>query len=121
MSAGPYLRAIYELNSGLKAPIRIQPETGALVFGTTNNTVPAGPADIPVSARVSNNNRSIGIKPRTVTVRFNGAGPEGYSPQSTITLPWLAPATWEALAVGTVGQYLGVAVTLVGKAPERVR
>lgn len=121
MSAGAFLRAFYELNSGAIAPIRIQPETGALTFGATNNTIPAGPATLPVSARVSNSNRSIGIKPRSVTVRFTGAVPEGYQALSTITLPWLAPETWETLAPGATGTYLGGSVTLVGKSPERVR
>lgn len=121
MSSGPYLRAFYQTNSDLIAPIRIQPETGALALSEANNTIPAGPADIPVSARVSNNNRSIGIKPRTVTIRFTGTPPTGYSPNSNITLPWLVPTTWEALSVGSTGTYLGTAVTLVGKAPERIR
>lgn len=121
MSAGQFLRAFYELNSGEVASIRIQPETAALVMDGVTNTVPAGPADVPGSAAVSRGNRALGINARKVSIRFTAEPPTGYSDNSVITLPWLQPTTWEALALGSTGTYLGAGVQLVGKSPERIR
>ncbi len=122
MSAGSFLDAFYELNNGDIAAIRVQPETAALVLDGVTNAIPAGPATLPVSAKVSKTNREIGIGPRTVTIEFTGAVPDGYAPNSKITLPWFEAASWNALPPrGATGTYLTVGVRLTGKSPESIR
>ncbi len=141
MSAGSFVDGFYELNNGDIAAIRVQPETAALVLDTVTNAIPTGPATLPVSAKVSKTNREIGIGPRTVTIEFTaadgvldvlvqiiargeptGAVPDGYAPNSKITLPWFQAASWNALPPrGATGTYLAVGVRMTGKSPESIR
>lgn len=121
MSAGIFLDAFYELNSGEIARIRTQPETAALVLEGTTNTIPAGPATLPTAAQVSGGRRSLGIHTRLVRVQFTGAPPTGYKEDGIVTLPWFNPTTWEGLTRGDTGTYLASSVKLVGKSPEIVR
>lgn len=121
MSSGAFIRSFYELNSGEVASIRVQPETLALSLGGGANAAATGPADVPGSAKVSGGARSIGINARKVSIVFTGTPPEGYKADSPISLPWLIPNTWEALSPGATGTYLGAAVELIGKSPERIR
>lgn len=121
MSAGAFLDAFYELNSGSIAGIRIQPETAALVLNGVTNTIPAGPANLPVLAKATGGRRSYGINCRLVRVKFTGTPPTGYKEDSVITLPWLQADTYEALVRGQTGTYLTASVKLVGKSPEEVR
>lgn len=124
MSTGPFLAAFYETNNGRIAPIRIQPETAALVIDGDTNAIPAGPADIPVSAKVSGGKRGVGLTPRTVTIKFDAdvAGTQIVQ-GNTITLPWLQPATWESFDPqgNLTGTYLSTPIRLVGKSAERIR
>lgn len=121
MSAGQFLDAFYETNSGEICGVRIQPETAALVLDAVSNTIPAGPATQLASAQVGRGKRSIGVNTRTVTVEFTGAVPDGYQPNGKITLPWLQQASFEALPKNALGTYLGVGVRLAGRSPERIR
>lgn len=123
MSAGAFQLSVYQLdNTANAASIRVQPETLALTLGGVANAPPAGAANVPGSAKVSGGARSIGINARMVRITFGATPPTGYSANSTIALPWLVPATFNALAgAGVTGTYLGAAVTLVGKSPERIR
>jgi len=121
MSAGQFLDAFYETNSGEICGVRIQPETAALVLNAVTNTIPAGPATQLASAQVSRGKRAIGVNTRTVSIRFTGAVPDGYQINGTITLPWLQQDTFEALPNRATGTYLGNAVILVGKSPETIR
>lgn len=121
MSAGAFLRAIYESDAGTFHPIRVQPETVALVIEGVTNTVPGGPINSPISARVGGSRRGIGLKARTVTVEIPGGGATGYIENAKITLPVLDPATYLALAPNQTGTYLGQTATVLYKTPERVR
>ena len=121
MSAGQFLNAFYETNSGNIAGIRVQPETAALVLNGVTNTIPAGPADQLASAQVGKGRRSIGINARLVRIRFTGAVPDGYQAGGEIALPWLQFASFEALPKNATGTYLGVGVTLVGRSSETIR
>lgn len=116
MSAGRFQRFFYELNSGDIASIRLQPET---VSGS--NPSATGPANLPVSARVSNGNRMFGIKPRTISLDSGDAPPSGYKPNSILRVPILQETVWDAIVPGNTFTYLGVSMTIVGKNPERVR
>ena len=116
MSAGRFQRYFYELNSGDVASIRLQPETI-----TAWNPSATGPANLPVSAKVSNGNRQFGIKPRTVSLNTGDAPPTGYAANSILRVPVLTESAWDAIITGNTLTYLTVPMTVVGKNPERVR
>jgi len=124
MSAGVFETHLYSSNvTGTIHPIRIQPETLALSLGGTANAAATGTAVLP-SAQVSKGKRSIGINARTVTVKFaDGDEPDGYKPNSPITVPWLQnnAAFLNAVPGVTAVSYLGETAILVGKSPEFVR
>lgn len=122
MSAGAYVRSRYEADAGTIHPIRVQPETLAMTLGGSTNAAPAGTVTSPISARVSGGRRQIGLTARKVTIAFvPGDVPAGYLEGSSYQLPWLDPTTFDALAAGATGIYLGAAIELVGKSAESVR
>jgi hypothetical protein len=124
MSAGVFQTVLYSSNvTGTIHPIRVQPETLSLSLGGTANAAATGTAILP-SAQVSKGKRSIGINARTVTVKFaTGNEPDGYKPNSPITVPWLQnnAAFINAVPNVTVVTYLSETAILVGKSPEFVR
>ena len=123
MSAGAFVSSIYELeasNGGGFAACKVQPETLALEIASTTNAAPAGPVDLPVSAKASKTNREYGIGMRSVTLEFTGALPTGYSGDN-VRVPVLTPAAFAAYQNQATGTYLGVGVRVVGRTPERVR
>lgn len=120
MSSGRFSRTLYEANAGTFHNIRVQPET--IIAGT--NAAPAGPVTPnAVSAKVSKGKREFGLGARTVTIAWANpdAPPEGYAQNSSIRLPILTPAAWEALSLGATFQYAGVQVRVIGKSPESLR
>jgi len=121
MSAGPTIISRYEcVATGQIHPIRIQPETAELVVDGDTNAPPAGAADTPVSAQVSQGKRSLGVNARTVTIRFPDTAPTGYKVGSPIRLPWLTPFPTPAYAKGSTVTYLGSTGELVGTSEEKV-
>lgn len=120
MSAGEFLTSRYEADSGTIYGIKVQRETIAANVGAVN-AAPAGQPDGDGSVRVGGGNRQIGIKARSVTVEFTATPPTGYAENQLLRIPILTPAVWDGANVGTTGTYLGVAITVVGKSPERVR
>jgi hypothetical protein len=120
MSAGFFERTRYELDNGAIVPIRVQPETLNLTIGGTANAAPAGPTTFPGSANVSRGRRANGVNARMVRVEF-GTAPSGYAENSPISLPWLQPDTFNSIAVGDPGTYLGQVVVVIGKSGEQVR
>lgn len=121
MSAGVFSRSKYQSDDGDIHPIRVQPETLTATFGSTANAAPAGPIDNPLSAKVSNGNRSFGLKPRSVTITFGESPPTDYKSNSYIRLPILQSALYNTISTGDSVTYLGGTATVVGKNPERVR
>jgi len=124
MSAGVFQTALYSSNvTGSVHPIRVQPETLSLTIGGTANAQPSGTAILP-SAQVSKGKRSIGINARTVTIKFaDGNEPDGYKPDSPITVPWLInnDAFNSSIPGVTSVSYLGETAIFVGKTPEFTR
>lgn len=120
MSAGSFQYSKYELNSGDICRIRVQPETLAANVGGVN-AAPAGARTLDVTAKTSNGNRSFGIKPRTITVKWTADPPEGYKEGSVVTFPILQEAIWDGIAYGDTGTYQGIAVEVVGKSAEKVK
>jgi hypothetical protein len=123
MSAGIFDISKYSSNIlGTVHRIRIQPETLAATLGGTANAAPSGTAVLP-SAQVSKSKRSIGINARTITIKFAaGDEPDGYKPDSPITIPWLQNNSAFLTAVPgiTATTYLGVSAILVGTSAEKV-
>jgi hypothetical protein len=119
MSSGAFLDSFYDSNkSGSVHPIRIQPETLALTLGGQANDAPDGASAVVGSAVVSRGKRSRGLNARTVSIRFTAAKTD-YKPGSIIRLPWLDPATFDALIPKvTTGTYLATACIVVGTTPE---
>lgn len=121
MSAGNFVIKRYQasIDPANYHPIRIQPETEALDIGGVTNAEPPGALNAYPSAQVSQGKRSLGLNARTVTVKFDGAGPATYKAQGTIRLPWLNATTFNAIVKGATGTYLGQPITVVGTSPEK--
>jgi len=121
MSAGAFEIGRYINNDAVVFGCRPQPETKALVIATITNAYPVGAVTAPVQARLSGGKRRIGMTARTVTLNFTGAPPAGYSAGRSIRVPCFAQAIYNAATFGAVGTYLGAAVAVVGRSPERIR
>lgn len=122
MSAGQFINAKYSsLSTGLIHRIRIQPETQALVLDGTNNAGPGADVNSPIAVQVTNTRRSLGITPRTITVRFTTTLPTGYKPDQLYRLVILTNSLWQDTAIGATGTYLGQPIEVVSKSPESSR
>lgn len=122
MSAGRFEISKYESDEGDIFSIRVQPETLAATLGGGANAAPAGAVDGTGSVRVGGGNRQIGIKARSVTIRWDeGEAPTGYDERTLLRIPVLTQARYNAAALGSAVTYLGAGATIVGKNPERVR
>lgn len=124
MSAGQFINARYaaDYGDGLAIhPIRIQPETESLSVDSESNTRPSGAINNPISAVTSRGRRQRGLRPRTISIRLPLTGqPTGYQPGSTLVLPALNRAIWDAAQPGDAVTYLGVSTcTVVGKSAEQ--
>jgi hypothetical protein len=123
MSAGVFEISQYSSNTlATVHRIRVQPETLAATLGGTANAAPSGTAVLP-SAQVSKSKRSLGINARTITIKFAaGDEPDGYKPDSPITIPWLQNNSAFLTAVPgiTATTYLGESAILVGTSAEKV-
>jgi len=122
MSAGEFVRSVYETNAGNFAAVKVQPETLAASVDSVVNAAGAGPVNQEARAQVSKGKRTIGINCRTVTLNFTAPPPAGYS-GDPVTIPALTPAFYEACNPNSdtaTGTYLGVAVEAVGRSPETV-
>lgn len=109
MSSGVFENVNYELNNGTILTCRVQPETKSLTLGGVANDPPAGtPVNGYGSVRISGGNRQIGIKARSVTIKFT-ATKAGYKEGSSIRLPVFDPAVWAQYAKGQTGTYQTVA------------
>jgi hypothetical protein len=117
---GSYLvGAKYQSDDGGIYKIRVQPETAQANIGGANNP-PAGAVNRQGSARVGGGNREFGVKARSVTVRFTGAAPDEYVDNPILRIPILTKALYDGINPGATGTYLGAAVSVIGKQPERV-
>lgn len=121
MSAGIFEKTFYETNDGEVVGIRVQPETLLLQLEGATNVAATGPITQQGSAKVSAGRNSLGINARLVRVKFVGAPPTGYKPDSPIALPWLVEDTWNTINEFSTGTYLNTPVECVGKTAEKIR
>lgn len=121
MSAGAFVRTIYEDRAARFYNIRLQPETLALVVNAVTNDPGAGPVDQPVSARARGSRRAIGATARKISVEFDpGMAPTGYS-GDPVEIPILTPVVFDGIVPGQVGTYLGAPITVISKTAEQLR
>ena len=120
MSSGTFSSSKYETDAGAIHRIRVQPETLLANVGGANSA-PAGAIDTPGTVRVGGGNRQFGVKARSITVRWSTTPPTGYAENQYVRIPVLTKARYDGINAGDTGTYLGSAVTVVGKNPERVR
>jgi len=115
--AGRFITGKYEADSGEVHPVRIQPET---LFGT--NTEAVGGITVDQRVRVSGSKRAYGLKARSITLsRAIGTSANYTGGTIYARIPWLDPATWEALAVGSTEPYQGVDWIVASKSAESNR
>lgn len=119
MSAGDFVRAIYETDSGNFCSVRVQPETLAATIAASANGEGAGPVDQLASAIARKGRREIGVGCRQVGIDFAGAPPTGYT-SDVIYFPVLTPAVYNAAALGTPVTYLGANGVVVARIPEDI-
>lgn len=124
MSAGPFIFRGYQAQYAADTfhPIRVQEETEGLVLDVNGTSVQNAGVAIsavtnPISARVSGSRRGIGLSASLLRFTWEGTPPNGYLPGGVITLPALNLAIRSA-ARGSLGEYLGSAIRLVGTVPE---
>lgn len=121
--AGPFSIAKYESSEGTFVyKIKVQPETIAASFGSTSNAEPSG-ARTPFlpSAVISRSRRSIGVHPRTVSVKVTATGVSAANAvNSIIQIPILSKATYAAIVEGAVGVYQGDTIVVVTRHPENI-
>lgn len=121
MSSGVFENVNYELDNGTILTCRVQPETQELVIDGTTNAPPTGTPTAGLgSVRISGGNRQIGIKARSVTIKFT-ATKAGYKEGSSIRLPIFSKSVWDGIAKGQTGTYLTVACVVTSAPKPEIR
>lgn len=122
MSDGNFIYSNYfSALTGNTHPIRIQPESGALVINGVTNTAPAGPPDDPRQAQVTAR-RGIGLFAAKVGIRVTAQGTSNFDVGRTFYVPWLNSATLASVIEPKFqsGTYQGATVRVTGYSPERL-
>lgn len=119
MSSGKFTSSKYESDSGNIYSIRVQPETLLASINSVVNAAPAAVVDQEVSAKVSKGNRGIGMKPRTVSIRWDAA-PTDYDPNTIIRVPILKKSVYDGITKDQTVSYADGTGKVVSKSPERV-
>jgi len=122
MSAGAFTDSTYQATYDLTQfhPIRIQPETLAFTADATNNAAPTDAQTSPIAAKVSNNKRQVGLRPRFVTIKYLPPNiPTGYDDRGgTLNVPILTQGLYDALSKDSVITYLSQTMVFVSKTRE---
>jgi len=127
MSAGKFdLDGKYESDAGNVYRCRPQPETKAMTVDGVINAYPAGAITAGLgSVTLTKSKRSLGVIPRTVTVRLTADGTgeqgdyEGIGTSHQVVV--FNPTVFAGYAIGETGLYLGIACVLDFKSPEVLR
>jgi hypothetical protein len=122
MSAGPFVIRNYESDTLPGNPImvaRVQPETSDLVLGGATNESGGATVTLPLRVNIAGNRNALGVKPRTVTLRWVGDAPEGYQQSGRLVVPIFSRALWDSIdPLITTGIYLDEEVIVISKTPE---
>lgn len=106
----------YESDSGDIHPIRLRPDTNAVV-----GTAPAGAVNNNIRVKVSKGSRQFGIKPRGVVIsRTRGTAPDTF--QVTQFIPVLSASAFgnSPFSLGSTISYKGVSWTVVSLKSEDI-
>ena len=119
MSAGSFKVSKYQ--GDVTANIyscRVQQETEELDIGGATNDPPEGDAVVALGGlKLRAGSSELGVKARTVTLKFTGSPPAGYTGDN-VKVPILTKAFYDAISTEDTGTYLGAAVEVVRKTPE---
>jgi len=127
MSAGRFdLNGKYESDAGNIYRCRPQPETKDMALDAATNAYPSGAITAGLgSITLTKSKRSLGVIPRTVTVRLTADGAAGtadYEGEGTShVVVVFSPTVYAGYAIGDTGTYLGIACVLDFKQPEVLR
>jgi len=125
MSAGVFVRSRYAASYGDADqihPIRVQPETIEADAGGTDNAPPPGAVTNPISAKVTASKRSLGLRPRLVTLQLTGTPPAEYKAGSIVRIPCLTTAFYDVVTPpGTEVTYLDTTWETVSVSNEEAR
>ena len=127
MSAGKFdLNGKYQSDADNVYRAKPQPETAGLSLGGVANAYPAGTITPGLgSITLTKSKRSLGVIPRTVTVRFTADGTgatsdyEGEGTSQVVVV--FNPTVYAGYEIGDTGTYLGIACVLDFKSPEVLR
>lgn len=112
MSAGQFIDSLYQANSGMVFPCRVQPETELAQLNGDVNDAPAGPVTTGAPfIKIRPGKRTLGLQPRYVMVKML-ANPEGqYADYQGIgtshRITVLSPTVFAGLSKGQAATYLG--------------
>jgi len=119
MSGGAFTLSKYQSDTTANIfACRIQPETAACTIATVANAAPAGAVTMPGRIRLSSGRKTVGVRPRKVSLQWTATPPLGYKAGAVVKIVALTPAFFAACTIGATGTYAGVAVQVVGRSPE---
>lgn len=119
MSAGAFVRTLYEADNGDLLVCRAQEETLQANVGAVNSAPTGTPTAGRPAMSLRGSRKKNGVHPRSVVVYFGSSAPTGYLTNQTHRIPILKPATWDAAVKGATCTYLGASATIINKYPEQ--
>lgn len=123
MSAGEFITVQYQASYDptVQHPIRVQeetPEAETANAPVVENAGVTGLTPNPISAVSSRSQRSLGLRPRTISLELLGTAPSGYKGGSRTSIPALNITFFNSVTKGTEIAYLGTTWTVTGKTAE---
>lgn len=117
MSAGSFIDSLYEADSGLVFPTKVQPETELAQLNGTVNDAPAGPATPGAPyLKVRVGKRSPQLQMRYVIIKMTSAPAGQYADYigvgASYKIPVLNPTVFAGLAKNQAATYLGASAVI---------
>lgn len=111
----------YKTDGGQIFPVLINPQTELLGFGSQTNSPTALEPTTDVSLAIRKDVGENGITSRKIYVIWATEPPLGYAKGRGFYIPILTPELFLAIKKGQVGEYIGTAIVVRQKLPERFR
>lgn len=119
MSAGAFIRTLYETDNGDLLSCRAQQETLDANVGALNSAPTGSPTADRPAMNLRGSRKKNGVHPRSVVVYFGSSAPTGYLANQSHRIPIMKPATYAAAVKGASCTYLGSTATIINKYPEQ--
>lgn len=120
MSAGEFTNSFYETDEGNIVPIKLQPETLTINFGSTPNAAGGTAAEVGFpSAQVSQSKRALGINARSVSVKITAAA-TGYKDGTLIRVPVPKLSVYQGITKFSAVTCPAGTGEVVGFSPEKI-